>query len=222
VNWTKFNVATDLLFTGIIAVATVVNVIIASCQWSVMVESNGINRTNMEVSQRAFVISNSLRLITYGAQHEGGDPNLSPRWIVTPIIENVGNTQTRHMKFGSNVAVASTSKVAWDTTLDAEAGFSRSMIGPKSEITSGVIWAGPNILMQLQQQKAFVAGMGIVKYQDIFGKRRLTEFCYIGQIHPIDFQKFPVGQPIRVYGIPCPEHNCADDECGPDWLERAK
>ena len=80
----------------------------------------------------------------------------------------------------------------------------------------------PPMLGDLAQRKGYVGAFGAVRYKDVFGKTHLTEFCYTAQFVPIDFSKFPVGQPIRVGGVPCERHNCLDDECGADWEKRAQ
>ena len=52
---------------------------------------------------------------------------------------------------------------------------------------------------------------GIVLYDDVFGGRHRTEYCYVSSIPPIN--SLPDGRPIKFTPIFCPKHNCTDDEC---------
>jgi hypothetical protein len=184
-----------------------------------------VARDSEIVANRAFVLSNSVRFITYGARVDDptGTGNANPRWIVTPIIQNIGNTPTRNMRFSSDAGMGGRMTAeAFDTKSPYKETFSPAVIGPRSEIISHTIRAGPNVLIQIQQGQANIGVDGVAKYQDIFGGYHLTEFCYNTQVPPIDFVNYPVGQSIRAEAIPCTKHNCSDDECGSDWLERAK
>lgn len=178
-----------------------------------------------KAQSRAYVLSNSMRLITYGAQMSGAmkepSPQESPRWILTPTIENTGNTPTKNLMFSSETTIVGDFKGAWFDH-NPPNKFSPALIGPKAEVQGGVFILGPNELIQLQQRKALVGGGVIAKYDDVFNNRHLSEACYVAEIVPIDFQHYPIGQPIRLETIPCERHNCIDDECGADWLERAR
>jgi hypothetical protein len=171
------------------------------------------------VSNRAFVVSNTVRFITYDAPVEGNDADgTGPRtWIVSPKIENAGNTPTKNAR----AAVS----VGFDTVNDARFdGYKRSTsyvpisIGPKWDVSpSG---------FELKNVRLFDVQwgiMGIIKYDDIFGKPHISEFCYNAGIPPFDFHRASAGQPIYSHRIiQCAHHNCTDDECGPDWEQRAK
>jgi hypothetical protein len=56
---------------------------------------------------------------------------------------------------------------------------------------------------------------------DVFGNPHLEEFCHRAQFGDMDWNGLPAGQPLRIPGIACDNHNCADEHCGPDWRERA-
>lgn len=64
INWNALNAVTDLVFTGIIAVATVINVCIATRQWSAMNESNGINQRTLVAANRAWLTPTSFDILT--------------------------------------------------------------------------------------------------------------------------------------------------------------
>lgn len=66
-----------------------------------------------------------------------------------------------------------------------------------------------------------LAGIGIMRYADVFGDPHLEEFCHRAQFGDMDWNGWPAGQPLRVRGIACDNHNCADEHCGPDWRARA-
>jgi hypothetical protein len=173
------------------------------------------------VSNRAIVLSQNLRLVTYGGQIEGGD---NPRWIIVPLIENVGATQTKNMRFHSVTGVGpgmanTESFLAWQKKIK-KSDYSTVFIGPRATISGGFHRMGPVELKQIQDRIVFLKTMGIVKYWDIFDYPHLTEFCYSAVIHQVDWEKYPIGSPILADSIPCEKHNCADGECGPDWKQR--
>jgi hypothetical protein len=188
-------------------------------------EQTRVARNAAIVANRAIVLSNTVQFITYGAKVDDpdGKGNVNPRWIVTPVIENIGNTPTRNMRYSSDFAMGGgMTAETFERQSPYSESFSPASIGPKGSITTVEFRAGPNLLIQIQQRNAFLGADGVIKYQDIFGGHHLTEFCYTAQVPPIDFKNYPVGQAIRTQSILCERHNCADDECGPDWEERAK
>jgi hypothetical protein len=101
VNWARFNSITDLAITGTIAVATVVNVCIASRQWEVMqTQANIAGRQNEIVieSARAIVYAKEIKI----EKKDGAIPDkvgqFEPYWWFSPVLENGGGTSTEHMR----------------------------------------------------------------------------------------------------------------------------
>jgi hypothetical protein len=165
----------------------------------------------MRAGNRAYVHSTSFRFVHSGAKNESG----RTRWVVSPLIENTGNTGTREMLMTSIIGPAG------DATFDSleRADFSRALILPKSEMTGAALSMDGSALEQLRS--GGLIAMGIVNYADIFGDRHLVEFCHRAQFGPIDWEGVPAGQPLQIRGIACETHNCEDNECGPDWQARA-
>jgi hypothetical protein len=90
------------------------------------------------------------------------------------------------------------------------------LIGPKSEVDGSVL-TGKNVQFKCS---AAISMTAVIKYEDIFGRPHITEACQF--IRSIDeFKSFPAGQSVSVGAEACNEHNCADEECGADWKERA-
>ncbi len=169
---------------------------------------------------RAFILSNSLQLITYGGK--GPNDEETPRWLINPIIENVGNTPTSQLKFSIDMLIGGyATSETFEQRNPYKLSFTQGVIGPRSQMASGWLIMGPLNLTPLSGRKAPIGAMGVIKYTDVFGDRHLTEYCYSANIPPLDVKEFPRGQPIRIYGSYCERHNCADAECGPDWEKRA-
>jgi hypothetical protein len=172
------------------------------------------------VSNGALVISNSMRFISY---EPTTDPNR--KWQISDVLTNVGNTPTRHLRFVPRLGVCFTGTAAqidvndtfpWRNT--AKSAYSRNLIGPKSDIDGAtIIFSNVKIACPIA-----LTSRGVIKYEDIFGYPHITEFChYIASID--DFKNFPAGQSVSAGARPCEnEHNCVDEECGPDWKQRAK
>jgi hypothetical protein len=171
-----------------------------------------IARDSEVVSNRALVISNSMRFVSYQ------DPSKPDReWQIWPVTENVGNTPTRSLRFFSSLGICAGKPPTEDNIAQAfskvpESAYERSLIGPKSDI-NGITLTASSI--QVHCPIALIA-YGFVKYSDMFGYPHITEFCDF--MLSIDrFKDFPAGSPVRLESVPCQHHNCADDECGADW-----
>ncbi|WP_315783602.1 MULTISPECIES: hypothetical protein [unclassified Bradyrhizobium] len=177
-------------------------------------------RRAYSAQSRAFVLSNSLQLITYGGK--GPNDEETPRWLINPVIENLGNTPTSELKFSMDIVIGNfVTSETFDQRNPYRLSFAQGVIGPRSQMASGMMIIGPLNLTPLSGRKAPVGALGVIKYKDVFGDRHLTEYCYSAIIPPLDAKDFPRGQPIRINGAYCERHNCADAECGPDWEKRA-
>ncbi len=178
-----------------------------------------VARNTEKVSSRAIVISDSIKMMTYDAPVEGQPKQpgeIGPRkWNFGAVIKNVGNTQTRNLRFHGGTDMGFPSDAEFDK-LKREQTFARAFLGPHSETLAAELRFANSIL------GVPVGAIGVIRYQDIFEERHYSEFCFAARIPPIDFYKFPANEAIYVGGLLCGHHNCTDDECGDDWLEQAK
>jgi hypothetical protein len=99
---------------------------------------------------------------------------------------------------------------------------SEAVLAPKTQVLlpgKFTYWLGvPSVMFP-------VLSFGTARYRDVFGDPHLTRFCYAFLLNqPIDWDNYPVGQPIHVPGVTAPQcakHNCEDEECGPAWEKLA-
>jgi len=163
----------------------------------------------MRIGNRAYVYSTSFRFIHYGYKPNGTDV----QWIVAPLIENTGNTGTHRMMINIGTVIGPINFGALE-----QREFTPAVLLPKSDMIAGEIAIEG---LTLNNRMGQLAGIGIMKYADVFGDPHLEEFCHRAQFGDMDWNGWPAGQPLRVRGIACDNHNCADEHCGPDWRERA-
>jgi len=164
----------------------------------------------MRIGNRAYVYSTKFQFIHYGYKPNGRDL----QWIVAPLIENAGNTGTHRMMIKIATVIGPIDFGALD-----QREFTPAVLLPKSDMTTGEIAVeGPKLNEYRMGQ---LAGIGIIRYVDVFGDPHLEEFCHRAQFGDIDWNGWPAGQPLRIHGIACHNHNCADEHCGSDWRERA-
>ncbi|WP_316206734.1 MULTISPECIES: hypothetical protein [unclassified Bradyrhizobium] len=218
-GWAKHWAVQDKIAAGALVlniftlVALLVGAVVAFNALTQTKRQADIAKDTEKAQLRAYVISNAVQFISYSQPAEIGRS-----WSASALIENTGETPTRNLRQYTRIALGGDPEqlIAWkDKTLQ----FVRNLIGPKSSGTGGIFTTDD---MQQMRDKQLISIAGIVKYEDVFGEPHLTEFCYKPRVPRIDFQHFPVGQPIRAFSVVCEHHNCADDECGPDWRERAK
>ena len=99
-----------------------------------------VARHTEAVANRAFVISNSIELISY---EEPSNQNRT--WWISPVIENVGNTPTRKLRFISIVGTCSRGEPQPESLegslkdLDVPKEYIHGLIGPKSDINGAMI-----------------------------------------------------------------------------------
>jgi hypothetical protein len=164
----------------------------------------------MRFGNRAYVYSTHFRFIHYGYKPNGTDV----QWIVGPLIENAGNTGTHRMMINVATVIGS---IDFGGLNHRE--FVPAVLLPRSDMTAGEITIeGPKLS---EYRAGQLGGIGIIRYFDVFGDPHLEEFCHHAQYGDMDWNGWPAGQPRRVRGVACKNHNCADEHCGPDWRERA-
>jgi hypothetical protein len=168
------------------------------------------------VASRAFVMSNAFQYITYQDSTDTGRT-----WLAFPLIENIGNTPTRNLTTFTQGTLGIPTGFPWNDPAKQTPRVHR-LIGPKGSSIAQAIGINAGAFNQIQTGPKFGAA-GIIRYQDIFGGWHLTKYCYVARpVTHLNFQTFPANQPIRAEGQLCENHNCADDECGPDWERRAR
>jgi len=98
--------------------------------------------------------------------------------------------------------------------------FAPAILLSKSDMTAGgIAKEGPELNEYRMRQ---LAAIGIIRYADVFADPHLEEFCHRAHFGDMDWNGWPAGQPPRIPGIACDNHNCADDEYrGLDSRERA-
>jgi hypothetical protein len=164
----------------------------------------------MRIGNRAYVYSTKFQFIHYGYKPNGTDV----QWIVAPLIENAGNTGTHRMMIKIATVIGPI-----DFGALRQRAFTPAVLLPKTDMTSGEIAMVGSKLEEYRMGQ--LAGIGIMRYADVFGDPHLEEFCHRAQFGDMDWNGWPAGQPLRVGSVACDNHNCADDHCGPDWRERA-
>src|ERR1700722_374131 len=211
------------VFALIAAIGGFAAAIFSGLQWHVASDTE-------VVSNRAIVISNSVNFITYGASLD--DPK-HRSWLISPIMENVGNTPTVNLQYMTGLALGGNNPnaetlgkmISWRHP--SVTRWIRALIGPKASITGARIMAGAEVLQKSTTIPQIAFGVGLVRYWDTFQAPHLLEFCNFIRPFPADFSNYPVGQPIQAHGDACRSadgetlHNCQDDECGGDWKQRA-
>jgi hypothetical protein len=179
-----------------------------------------VGEKSTKYQMRAYVTSNAIELITYGEQV--GDEG--QRWVISPIVENSGQTPTRNLRTSSNHAYGQGFMTSdeFEKFSPYKMSFGPALIMPRSDITIGRFSGSAKLMGQFRRREVQAHIWGAAKYEDIFGDHHLSEWCYTPEIPPADFEKYPVGQRLRTQSTLCDKHNCTDEECGPDWEERAK
>ena len=173
------------------------------------------------VSNRAFLLSNSVRIMVFG---DTEDPKR--HWRISPIIENTGNTQTANFRVSIYVGFCGhpeLSKAHADNLFDhlqtKKSIEAHGIIGPKSD-TDPYYIEFDNALIECP---TVIDSLGIIKYKDIFGRHHITEYCNSILYRQLnEFKLIPRNQYVKIQATPCTSHNCADEECGKNWEERAR
>jgi hypothetical protein len=130
----------------------------------------------MRIGNRAYVYSTSFRFIHYGYKPNGTDV----QWIVAPLIENAGNTGTHRMMIKIGTVIGPINFGALD-----QREFTPAVLPPKSDMAAGEIAIeGPKLKEYRMGQ---LAGIGIIRYADVFGDPHLEEFCHRAQFDDMDW-----------------------------------
>jgi len=208
---------TELLFTCVIMIATVVNVCVAARQWQAMLKSNSISREAYTTVQRAFVTVRKLDFISF--KDAGGKITA---WAYAPIIKNSGTTPTQNFEyvFGSagfsNQGFENVTNVISDQKFDPERLFERgyktkSIVGPQDTFDIAQPPEGiPNSAFgSINSGDVFQVVIGTIHYDDIFSNtpHHRTMYCFV-----IRTNRDQTGS-IVPSAVRCPRWNCAGDEC---------
>src|SRR5262249_82057 len=102
------------------------------------------------------------------------------QWIVAPSIENTGNTGTHRMMIKTETVIGPVDFGVLD-----QREFTPAVLPPRADMTAGVIAIkGPKLSDYKTGQ---LAGLGIIRYLDVFGYPHLEEFCHRAQFVDIDW-----------------------------------
>jgi hypothetical protein len=201
-------------------------------------ESNRINRESFASVQRAFITVQDVSV-------NRGNPDRYPRgiqqskfWMVLPVVENSGNTPTKHLRWMNALSVTlgpeqNPDKIAVDIEKNSSvtpSPWNYGILGPKARMT--LDFAGNPVFLsesviselpELDRVKGKMMWQGVIRYHDIFPDtpEHLTKFCYFVRADRADAD----GQEgVRTpYLNQCGGHtNCADDECKQETASNGK
>ncbi len=213
-KWKAMTPANKLMviFTGIIALATVIYVFVSGFQLSALLESNRINRESLESVQRAFIGFRSFET----QKHVENGKEL---WVFTPVVENSGATPaTPSINYtGIDILPAPpdnqqfkgprTKFPAWSIGAKAT-----QALGPVSK--DETFFFGHTLSKTMSTAPMAKPGIviwGWVVYRDIFPRTKphLTEFCMVLGSMGLA----PDHQTLLFGWQGCPTHNCTDEYC---------
>src|SRR5262245_62940520 len=141
----------------------------------------------MRIGNRAYVYSTRFRFIHYVYKPNGRDV----QWIVAPLIENTGNTGTHRMMINIGTVIGPINFGALD-----QREFTPAVLLPRSDMIAGEIAIeGPKLN---EYRLGQLAGIGILRYADVFGDPHLEEFCHRAQFGDMDWNGWPAGRPLHV------------------------
>jgi hypothetical protein len=196
----EHSTAITVIATVIMAFTTIFYTVFAGLQWTSINQQTTISRKNLIVTQRAFVYLDTLAVI-FSPQ---GDPIFQARWQnsgTTPAtsVRQYVNSDWRsgHLPKGFAFADKPT-----DPSMDsAPVDF---YVAPHGTVMGSLLKV-PRTQLESIGKGQSVNFWGWATYQDAFGCRHETKFC----LRVMGFDSAH----NEVLMTPCPEHNCADEDC---------
>jgi hypothetical protein len=193
------------LFTALLMISTIALAFVAWLQWRTFEKTDETFRAG----ERAFVISSEL-LVEPIKSKDG----TILRWLISPIIENDGNSSTVDAEIvtGVNVSPSGTVDNALEpVNRDLDQKNSRHFVlGPKSKsskITPPMHFTSQSLpMLRSGNPRMFVIGQ--ISYVDVFEAPHITKYCYRVWAYPED-----VGIPDITYSLCTGRSNCTDQEC---------
>jgi hypothetical protein len=201
-------------------------------------ESNRINRESFASVQRAFITVLDVSVSRGNPDRYPGGIQQSKFWMVLPVVENSGNTPTKHLRWMNALSVTlgpeqNPDKIAVDIKKKSSvtpSPWNYGILGPKAKMT--LDYAGNPVFLsesviselpELDRVKGKMMWQGVIRYHDIFPDtpEHLTKFCYFVRADRADADgQEGVGTP---YLTQCGGHtNCADDECKQESASNGK
>jgi hypothetical protein len=207
---------------GIItAIATVAIGIVAWLQWETFEKTD----QTMKSGERAAVVSYDLKIVPLVLKQFK-----LIYWVVSPIIENAGNTSTQNMRFylGRFDIVPIIPNLNMDpvdpykTELDYSSLPNAVALGPKAKIVGTTIIITQDEAAQMRDKKLTISIMGQAVYEDVYGAKHETVFCYqllggtgtTGDIGLYGDRAVPTQLYPELSYRMCGHNNCTDKECG--------
>jgi hypothetical protein len=205
-----------VVFTGVIAVSTVLYAAVATLQLRALIASNRINRDALETVQRAYVTFSPTSEI--GTTVEGGKV---VAWQAHIPMRNGGATSTKGLV--DNVEYYfSDSPLSDDFEFPETQTPMNGALGPKDEIQVRTANIPIGQVASVQRKLGHIYVYGWATYRDIFPETRphLTLFCYelfpntiLSDVTSIDYK-------LVATFAECKDHNCNDDECRTEKLPK--
>jgi hypothetical protein len=197
----------ELAFTLAIVGATVVNVLVASWQWSAMLEANRTNNASFVSTQRAYM---------YFAGHNDGsykDGSGANIFTVAPTIGNSGNTPTEGLV--SKVACWFDEQVEtepFDHFQSLQIDWTDGFYGPHTTLQATTCDFTIDQLRALLSKRLHAYAAGEIRYFDSVDARHpqhVTQFAIEFLVHQFDEGATRVVGAVATRG----HHNCADRGC---------
>jgi hypothetical protein len=182
----------------VVAVLAVVvagaGVLVSLLQWDTYRTSNRINQLSLITSQRAFVYFAPISVRV--------DNKI---WSITMDFGNSGNTPARKLTYRMGC-----SETGWDESLLKSKMNGPINLGPKVVLNPAACSFQQDQLNAITQGHKSIYVFGQIEYRDMIdsASNHRTEQC---------MQFLPLNMDVSAFAaqsVPCPKHNCADDECG--------
>ena len=193
------NIARGTLFAAIFAA------VFTGGTWLETSEQAADSHQTLILSERPFVYVNPPQIVPNSDHKTGG-------YEITTHIGNSGNTQTEGLRTFSVCKIATNY-----SQVDYAQGMSGAhkvhfVLGPKADINTQVCPIAPAIAEHVETTSATILVIEEAIYHDVVTRKNfhVTESCYV-----IHLAKSSNNSALET-GDPCPDHNCADDEC-PDY-----
>jgi hypothetical protein len=208
-KWSDMTPANKLMvsFTGVIAFCTVVNAGVAYVQWRGLLDSNRINRDALESVQRAFVSFSPKAGIGTLIEH-----NQVVSWWPQIPMTNGGNTSTKKM-FQSSGIFFSVDEIPDTFGFPYDTPPVKGRLGPKDIADLDTKGIPLEQVQAVQAHKGHLYVYGEARYDDVFHKSHVTEFCYELHTNSITGDLASPSYSLMGRFDTCHRHNCDDEDC---------
>jgi hypothetical protein len=198
------------LFTGVLAFGTIALAVLAYYQWCTLENSDQTLKETLDAtkaSQRAFVYVRTLPNSWLGTELAG--TTIKRRYTVE--LENSGNTQTKNLVVSLYCPHPRPEVKEDPITANGNPLVRSRLLGPKQTVWAGVCEYPTEELEDVRDNKTDMFIAMIARYDDIFNKPHVTEYCVKIVNLNGDFKN--AGETPKNNLAACEKHMCADDEC---------